>query len=120
MEGVSSGQEAGEYRHNWEPHCSRRYVFKCVLKHGESSQSWQVAEDICQAEVQKWIDKWLVPHNPEKHGQLAAVLPLLAQVQEQKATTPVWLYLDNRCLNQHLYNEPELDVVVCQDTLQKR
>ena len=60
-----------------------------------------------------------MPHDEEKHGKPAAVLPLLAQVQEHKETTPVRPCLDYRCLNESLQSEPGLDAVVCPDTLRK-
>ena len=77
-------------------------------------------EGLFQAEVEKWIESgWLVPHNPEVHGQPAAVLPLIAQVQEHKATTPVRPVLDYRLLNKHLISTPGRDAVVCEETLRK-
>ena len=77
-------------------------------------------EGLFQAEVEKWIESgWLVPHNPEVHRQPAAVLPLIAQVQEHKATTPVRPVLDYRLLNKHLISTPGRDAVVCEETLRK-
>ena len=41
------------------------------------------------AEVEKWIEnKWLILHDSMVHGEPAAVLPLLPQVQDHKVTTP--------------------------------
>ncbi|XP_065182544.1 uncharacterized protein LOC135813373 [Sycon ciliatum] len=76
-------------------------------------------EQFC-AEVKKWIDEgWLVRHDPDVHGEPAAVLPLLAQVQEHKATTPVRPCLDYRFLNAQLMSQPGQDAPVCEDTLRK-
>ena len=45
-------------------------------------------------EVNSWIQNdWLVEHDPEVHGEIAGVLPLLAQAQLHKPTTlvpPAW------------------------------
>ena len=77
-------------------------------------------EGLFQDEVEKWIDSgWLVPHDPKVHGQPAAVLPLIAQVQEHKETTPVRPVLDYRLLNKHLVSTPGRDAVVCEETLRK-
>ena len=73
-----------------------------------------------QMVVDQWFEnEWLVPHDEGKHEKPAAVLPLLAQVQEHKETTPVWPCLDYRCLNKRPQSEPGLDAVMCQNTLRK-
>ena len=51
--------------------------------------------------------------------QLAAGLPLIAQVQGHKATPPVRPVLDYRLLNKHLISTPGRDAVVCEETLRK-
>ena len=72
------------------------------------------------SEVAKWIEEgWLVPHDPEVHGEPAAVLPLLAQVQEHKETTPVRPCLDYRHLNDQLTSQPGNSAPVCEDKLRK-
>ena len=64
--------------------------------------------------VDQWFEnEWLVPHDKGKHETPAAVLPLLAQVQEHTETTPVWPCLDYRCLNKCPQSEPGLDAVMC-------
>ena len=68
-------------------------------------------------EVMKWIDaSWLVPDNDALHGSPAPVLPLLAQMQEHKASTPVRPCLDHRSL---LVSQPGREALVCEETLRK-
>lgn len=72
------------------------------------------------AEVEKWIDnEWLIPHDPMVHGEPAAVLPLLPQVQEHKVTTAVRPVLDYRCLNARLQSDPGDDEPACEESLRK-
>eukprot|EP00117_Sycon_ciliatum_P010277 scpid12682/ scgid5529/ len=77
-------------------------------------------EGLFQAEVQKWLDSdFLVPHDRELHGDPVAVLPLLAQVQEHKGTTPVRPCLDYRLLNRRLTSQPGRDAPVCEEALRR-
>ena len=72
------------------------------------------------AEVEKWIEnEWLIPHDPMVHGEPAAVLPLLPQVQEHKVTTVVRPVLDYRCLNARLQSDPGGDAPACEESLRK-
>ena len=60
-------------------------------------------ESLLCDEIEKWITKgWLIPHDVKEHGQPAAVLLLLAQLQEHKQSTPVRPCLDDRQLNDRL------------------
>ena len=61
----------------------------------------------------------LVPHDEDVHGPPGDVLPLIAQVQEHKASTPVRPCLDYRCLNDLLTSQPGRSALVCEDTLHK-
>ena len=71
-------------------------------------------------EVMKWINAgWLVPHNDALHGSPTAVLPLLAQMQEHKASTPVRPCPDHRSLNALLVSQPGREALVCEETLRK-
>ena len=88
----------------------------------EYSRSGLTAEQEQQFsdEVDGWIERgWLVPHDESLHGKPACVLPLLAQVQEHKATTPVRPCLDYRKLNECLVSKPGLEVPVCEETLRR-
>eukprot|EP00117_Sycon_ciliatum_P016048 scpid17635/ scgid15645/ Gag-Pol polyprotein; Matrix protein p10; p20; Capsid protein p25; Nucleocapsid protein p14; Protease p15; Reverse transcriptase/ribonuclease H p90; Integrase p46 len=77
-------------------------------------------EQLFQDAIKQWIDDdWLVPHDPKIHGEPAAVLPLLAQVQEHKTSTPVRPCLDYRLLNDRLKSQPGQEAPVCADTLRK-
>ncbi|XP_065182720.1 uncharacterized protein LOC135813558 [Sycon ciliatum] len=77
-------------------------------------------EQLFAEEVQKWIDAgWLVPHDKDVHGSPGAVLPLIAQLQEHKASTPVRPCLDYRLLNQLLMSQPGRSAPVCEETLRK-
>ena len=70
--------------------------------------------------MEKWIEEgWLVHHDPAVHGQPAAVLPLLAHVQEHKETTPVRPCLYYRCLNDCLSSQPGFDMPAYGETLRK-
>ena len=72
------------------------------------------------AEAEKWIEtEWLIPHDPIVHGEPAAVLPLLPQVQDHKVTTPVRPVLDYRCLNAQLKSDPDGDAPACEESLRK-
>ena len=75
-------------------------------------------ERLFTAEVDKWVDEsWLVPHDEDVHGPPGGVLPLIALVQEHKASTPVQPCLDYRCLNDILASQPGWSAPVCEDTL---
>ena len=71
-------------------------------------------------EVNMWIaEGWLVPHDSAKHGKPACVLPLIAQVQEHKQTTPDRPSLDYCAQNGHIKSFPGLDAPACSATLRK-
>ena len=75
-------------------------------------------ERLFAAEVDKWVDEgWLVPHDEDVHGPQGGVLPVIAQIQEHKASTSVRLCLDYRCLNDLLTSQPGRSAPVCEDTL---
>ncbi|XP_065196213.1 uncharacterized protein LOC135827687 [Sycon ciliatum] len=77
-------------------------------------------EQLFRAEVQMWIDQgWLVPHDAEVHGSPIAVLPLLANCQEHKLSTPVRPCLDYRALNQLIVSNPGNDVPVCPEKIRE-
>ncbi|XP_065196502.1 uncharacterized protein LOC135827994 [Sycon ciliatum] len=71
-------------------------------------------------EVDAWVENgWLVEHDPSVHGEPAAILPLLAKVQEHKASTPVRPCLDYRALNGVIKSNPGTEAPVCADKLRK-
>ena len=77
-------------------------------------------ERLFAAEVDKWVDEgWLVPHDEDVHRPPAGVLPVIAQVEEHKASMPVQPCLDYRCLNDLLTSQPGRSAPVCEDTLCK-
>ena len=77
-------------------------------------------EDLFHKEVKGWIEKgWMVEHDASIHGEAAAVLPLIAQVQEHKVTTPVRPCLDYRNLNDCIVSYPGLDAPDVGDKLRK-
>ena len=77
-------------------------------------------EELFANEVGKWIEEgWLVPHDESIHGRPGAVLPLIAQVQEHKPSTPVRPCLDYRLLNKLLVSQPGRSAPVCEETLRK-
>ena len=89
---------------------------------GEYSRSKLAPEQerMFVGEVMKWIDAgWLVPDNDALHDSPAAVLPLLAQMQDHKASTPVRPCLDHRSLNALLLSQPGREALVCEETLRK-
>ena len=70
-------------------------------------------------EVQTWIDHgWLVQHDPDVHGDPAAVLPLMA-VSQQHKSTPVRPVLDYRALNDTILSMPGTESPVCEEKLRK-
>ena len=76
-------------------------------------------EALFSKEVHGWIENgWLVEHDPEKHGEPKCVLPLLAQVQEHKPSTPVRPCLDYRPLNSLIISQPA-EAPVCGETLRR-
>ena len=89
---------------------------------GEYSRKQLTAEQeslFCD-EIEKWITEgWLIPHDAKEHGQPAAVLPLLAQLQEHKQSTPVRPCLDYRQLNDRLKCQPGREAPACGETLRK-
>ena len=96
----------------------------CPIGHGigEYSRSKLTPdqERLLGAEVTQWNEAgWLVPHDSAVHGEPAAVLPFLAQVQEHKASTPVRPCLDYRILNDLLASHPGREALVCDETLRK-
>ena len=77
-------------------------------------------ESLFASEVETLIENgWLVPHDEAVHGVPSCVLPLLAQVQEHKPSTPVRPCLDYRSLNAHLVSQPGTEAQDCGDTLRK-
>ena len=89
---------------------------------GEYSRK-QLSEDqemkFCTA-VDEWVSNgWLVEYDQQLYGKPACVLPLMAVVQEHKATTPVRPVLDYRKLNELVASNPGLQSPVCEDTLRK-
>ena len=75
-------------------------------------------EALFESEVTSWIENgWLVPHDPVKHGEPAAVLPLMAVAQEHKPTTPVRPVLDYRELNKLIKSFPGADAPACVEKL---
>ena len=61
-------------------------------------------------EIEMWIrDGWLVPYDKNVHGPPGAVLPLIASVQEHKASTPVRPCLDYRLVNEVIKSSPGYD-----------
>ena len=77
-------------------------------------------EQLFRTEVDAWIDRgWMLPYSKEIHGEPACVLPLLAQVQEHKSSTPVRPCLDYRELNKLLLSQPGRDAPVCENILRK-
>ena len=70
------------------------------------------------AELQTWITNgWLVPHDPDVHGEPGAVLPLIAVSQQHKATTPVRPCLDYLNLNWRLRSNPGVEAPACDHKL---
>ena len=77
-------------------------------------------EEMYLAAVDEWIaNGWLVPHDPDVHGQPACVLPLIPKTQEHKLSTPVRPVLDYRELNKLLVSRPGRQAPVCTETLRK-
>jgi len=77
-------------------------------------------EALFSSEVQKWLENgWLVEYDVEKHGEPMCVLPLIAQAQEHKETTPVRPVLDYRLLNEHILSHPGLDSPACDEALRR-
>ena len=71
-------------------------------------------EALFQKEVEGWMSNgWLVKHDSEVHGEPGAVLPLLAVVQEHKASTPVRPCLDYRAINNLILSSPGADSPAC-------
>ena len=90
-----------------------------ISEYSRSKLTSDQEESFCR-EVDSWVEKgWLIPHDADVHGEPAAVLPLLAVVQEHKATTPVRPCLDYRALNSLLVSSPGAESPVCQEKLRK-
>ena len=71
-----------------------------------------------QAEVNGWLENgWLEPYDCEKQGEIGAVLPLMAVLQEHKSTTPVRPVLDYRELNKRIVSNPGFESPVCGSSL---
>ena len=71
-----------------------------------------------EAEVEVWIKEGiLVPHDVDRHGKAAGLIPLMAVFQPNKnKVRPV---LDYRELNQHIKSCPGADVDVCGEKLRE-
>ena len=71
-----------------------------------------------ETEVETWIEEGiLMPHDPVRHGEVKALIPLMAVVQENKGKVrPV---LDYRELNKHVKSVPSADVDVCGEKLRE-
>ena len=86
-------------------------------KYGRGNMSPE-QEALFLSKITSWIENgWLVPHNPVKHGEPAAVLPLMAVAQEHKPTTPVRPVLDYRELNKLIKSFPGADAPACVEKL---
>lgn len=82
---------------------------------------YRVSEEVradFEAEVMVWIKEGiLVPHDVDRHGQAAGLIPLMAVSQPNKnKVRPV---LDYRELNQHIKSCPGADVDVCGEKLRE-
>ncbi len=71
-----------------------------------------------EAEVANWIrEGWLQEHDPQVHGVVNGVIPLMAVAQPHKQKVrPV---MDYRELNQHVFSFPGRDAAVCADELRE-
>lgn len=77
-------------------------------------------EQLFQREVDGWLESgWLIPHDPVQHGSPRCVLPLIAQVQDHKPSTPVRPCLDYRLLNKQILSNPGLDAPACGEKIRK-
>ena len=77
-------------------------------------------ERLFQEEVEGWIQRgWQVKHCVETDGEPKGVLPLIAQEQEHKPTTPVRPCLDYCELNSRIQSFPGGDAPACDDKLRK-
>ena len=71
-----------------------------------------------QDEIAGWIkNEWLVPHDSNVHGEVEAVLPLMAVAQAHTASTPVQPVLDYREMAKCLVSNAGFDSPVCGDTV---
>ena len=71
-----------------------------------------------QDEIAGWIkNEWLVLHDSNVHGEVGAVLPLMAVAQAQTASTPVRPVLDYREMAKCLVSNAGFVSPVCGDTL---
>ena len=90
-----------------------------VSEYSRRSLSCEQEDTFCE-EVDGWIEKgWLIPHDPDVHGEAVAVLPLLAVKQEHKVTTPVRPCLDYTALNKELVSNPGAEAPACQEKLRQ-
>ena len=76
-------------------------------------------EELFGMEVEGWITKgWLKPVESDQ-AELMCVLPLIAQVQEHKPSTPVRPCLDYRLLNEQIVSHPGSEAPACNEKLRK-
>ena len=77
-------------------------------------------QEIFSSEVEKWLsNRWLVKHNPKKHGDPKCVLPLLAAPQEHNPSNPVRPCLNYCLLNQKIKSHPGADAPACAETIRR-
>ena len=101
-----------KWRSGTEPTCAVRSGLGEYPRHLTLEQ-----EELFEQDVEPWIEnQWMVPHDPDTHGAIGAVLPLLSVAQEHK-TTPVRPCLDYRPINALLRSKPGAKASVYDETL---
>ena len=76
-------------------------------------------EQLFAGEVGSWIEQgWMTPVTEDEAAPMC-VLPLIAQVQEHKPTTPVRPCLDYRLLNKRIVSQPGTDAPACNEKIRK-
>lgn len=68
---------------------------------------------------QRISDRWLEPHDEKLHGEVSAVIPVMAVLQTNNARKirPVMDY--SRELNRHVNCNPGNNVAICQEKLRE-
>lgn len=94
---------------NQEPPVIKSQNRRCIVRSEHQA--------VFRSELDNWIKNgWLEKYQHSMHGEIGAVIPLIAAEQPNKLVK-VRPVMDYRRLNEHIQSNPGMDVAVCQEKL---